>query len=146
MRTLGALLTLMLVVTASVAGSKEQSLEQLKARIETAKPDDRANLCIQIAERQVENADKLYAGGKDDEAQAAIHEVAAYTEQATQAASQTGHKLKNIEIAVRKMTHRLVDIKRSLPFQSQGPVQDAMERLEKSRTELLNRMFGKNPK
>ena len=44
------------------------------------------------------------------------------------------------------MSHRLGDIKRTLPFESQPTVQEAVERLDKIRTDLLNRMFGKNPK
>jgi hypothetical protein len=125
---------------------KELSLEQLKARVETARPDERANLCVQIAERQVEAADKSYNDGKIDEAQAAIGDVVSYSQKAVDAASQTGHKLKNTEIALRKMSHRLVDIKRSLAYENQAAVQTAAETLEKLRTDVLNRMFGKNAK
>ena len=146
MRTIGAILTMMIAAAAVHASTKDLSLEQLKARVQNAKPDDRANLCIQIAERQVDNADKLYTGGKDDEAVLAVKDVVSYTQEAKEAASQTGHKLKKIEIEIRKMSHRLRDIKRGLPFDSQGPVQDAVDRLEKVRTEILNRMFAKNPK
>src|ERR1700675_1049005 len=146
MRKLVVILSITLASAASYATRKEPSLEELKARVLSAKPDERANLCVQIAERQVENADKLYTGGKDDQAQAAIHDVVTYTEQASQAAVQTGHRLKNTEIAVRRMSHRLGDIKRALPFESQAIVQEAVERLDRIRTELLNRMFMKNPK
>ena len=133
-------------IPASLAFAKELTLEQLKARVETAKPDERASLSIQIAEREVEAADKFYTDGKIDEAQAAIHDVVSYSEKATESASQTGHKLKNIEIALRKMSHRLNDIRRTLAFENQATVQSAAETLEKLRTDVLNRMFGKNPK
>ena len=128
------------------ASHKDTPLPELKARVETAKPDERATLCIQIAERQVESADKFYTEGKIDDAQAAVHDVVAYSQKAAEAAGQTGHKLKNTEIALRKMAHRLIDIKRTLAFDNQAPVQDAADALEKLRTEVLNRMFGKNPK
>lgn len=146
MRTLGIILAVTFVLTSGFASRKDVPLEELKARVLNAKPDERANLCVQIAERQVENADKLFARGKEDEAQAAIHDVISYSEQAGQAAEQTGHRVKNTEIAMRKMSHRLADIKRGLPFENQATVQEAMERLDKIRTDLLNRMFGKNPK
>lgn len=133
-------------IPAGLAFAKEQTLEQLKARIESAKPDERAGLCIQVAEREVEAADKFYTDGKIDEAQASIHDVVAYSQKASEAASQTGHKLKNTEIALRKMAHRLNDIKRTLAFENQATVQSAAETLEKLRTDVLNRMFGKNPK
>lgn len=125
---------------------KEASLEELKSRVETAKPDDRAGLCIQIAERQVESADKLYTDGKLDEAQAAMHDVVSYSQKAVDAASHTGHKLKNTEIALRRMTHRLGDMKRTLAFENQAAVQNAADVLEKLRTDVLNRMFGKSSK
>ena len=132
--------------TVSFGLRKELTLEELKARAETAKPDERATLCVQIAERQVETADKFYTEGKLEEAQAAIRDVVGYSQKAVDAASQTGHKLKNTEIALRKMAHRLNDIKRTLAFENQATVQDAAETLEKLRTEVLNRMFGKNAK
>lgn len=132
--------------TVSLGFRKELTLEELKARAETAKPDERATLCVQIAERQVENADKFYTEGKLEDAQAAIRDVVGYSQKAVDAASQTGHKLKNTEIALRKMAHRLNDIKRTLAFENQATVQDAAETLEKFRTEVLNRMFGKNAK
>lgn len=125
---------------------KELSLEEMKARVPHAKPDERTNLCIQIAERQVEAADKLYTDGKVEEAEAAIHDVINYSQQATEAAGETGHRLKNTEIAMRKMSHRLNDIKRKVPFENQALVQTAVDTLDKIRTDLLSRMFAKNPK
>jgi hypothetical protein len=44
------------------------------------------------------------------------------------------------------MSHRLNDIKRALAFENQATVQDAADTLEKLRTEVLNRMFGKSAK
>jgi hypothetical protein len=146
MRTWTIILGVTLLVTGGHALPKEPTLEQLKARVQNAKPDERANLCAQIAERQVEAADKLYTDGKTQEAEAAIRDVVSYSQQASDAAGQTGHHLKNMEIAMRKMGHRLTDIKRGLPFENQATVQSAVDTLEKIRTDLLNRMFGKNPK
>ena len=126
--------------------AKELSLEELKARVQHAKPDERTSLCTQIAERQVEAFDKLYTDGKATEAEAALHDVVSYAQQASDSAAQTGHRLKNTEIAMRKMSHRLSDIKRTLPFEEQASVQSAIDTLDKIRTDLLSRMFGKNPK
>lgn len=145
-RIWGTLIIITAVVAIGYGFSKELTLEQLKARLQNAKPDDRAILSVQVAERQVENADKLYSAGKSEEAVVAIHEVVSYSEQAQKAAEQSGKKLKNVEIAVHRMAHRLTDIKRSLPFDDQATVQEAVERLDKIDSDLLNRMFGKNPK
>ncbi len=146
MRTWGTILAILAVVGIGYGFAKELSLEQLKAKLQNAKPNDRASLSVRVAELQVENADKLYTAGKSEEAVAAIHEVVSYSEQAQQAAEQTGHRLKNTEIAVRRMSRRLTDIKRGLPFADQATVQAAVERLDKIDSDLLNRMFGKNPK
>ena len=140
------ILGITLVAAVTGAFAKELTLEELKARVEHAKPDERTNLCIQIAERQVEASDKLYIEGKTTEAEAALHDVVSYSQQASETAGQTGHRLKNTEIAMRKMSHRLTDIKRTLPFEDQASVQAAVDTLDKIRTDLLSRMFGKNPK
>jgi hypothetical protein len=140
------ILGITLLVGITCAFAKELSLDELKVRVQHAKPDERTNLCIQIAERQVEAFNKLYADGKTTEAEAAIHDVISYSQQASDSAGQTGHRLKNTEIAMRKMSHRLTDIKRALPFEEQASVQSAVDTLDKIRTDLLSRMFGKNPK
>ena len=54
--------------------------------------------------------------------------------------------LKNTEISLRKMAHRLADIKRTVAYDDQPPIQSAIDSLEKIRTDLLNKMFGKNAK
>lgn len=145
MRKWGTILAIT-VAAASLAVAKEVSLDELKNRAANARPDERVDLCLQIAEHQVKAADKLYSDGNVEAAQAAIRDVISYTRQAGDAASQSGHHLKNAEIAVRKMTHRLADIKRTLAFENQLPVQTAIEALEKVRTQLLDSMFGKKAK
>jgi len=140
------ILGIILAAAVTAALAKELSLEELKARVQRAKPGERTSLCIQIAERQVEAFDKFYTDGKATEAEAALHDVVSYSQQASDSAGQTGHHLKNTEIAMRKMSHRLSDIKRTLPFEEQASTQSAIDTLDKIRTDLLSRMFGKNPK
>jgi hypothetical protein len=134
-------LILLVVLSRFAAGSKDSSIENLKARLESAKPDDKVQICLTIAERQVSAADDLFRQGKNAEAQAAVRDVVTYSAQARDAAAITGHKLKNTEIAVRKMAHKLSDIKRPLSLEEQAPVQAAIDDLEKIRTDLLNKMF-----
>jgi len=73
-------------------------------------------------------------------------QLVGYSGKASDAASQIGKKLKDTEIALRKMAQKLRDLKRGLPYEDQGPVQAAADRLEQMRTELLSRMFGKKGK
>ena len=120
----------------------EQTLDDLINRAQTARAEEQPSLYVQIAERKLAMADEHYTAGKVEEARAAVSEVVAYSDKATQAATKTGKKLKPTEIAVRKMAARLRDIKRSLNFEDQAPVEAAAESLEKMRTQLLSRMFG----
>jgi hypothetical protein len=132
------------LVTALLAfGYKTETLQELMAREEAAKVEDRPALCTEIAERQLKAADELFTAGKVDEAQAAVKDIVTYSEKAHDAAIQSGKKLKNTEIDFRKMAAKLRDIKRSLNFDDQAPVQAAADRLESLRTDLLSHMFGK---
>ena len=122
---------------------KTETLQELIARADSARVEDRPTLCVEISERQLKSADELYTAGKVDEARAAVQDVVTYSEKAHDAAIQSGKKVKNTEIAFRKMAAKLRDIKRSLNFDDQAPVQAAADRLESLRTDLLSHMFGK---
>jgi hypothetical protein len=135
-----------MLVAVSLAGfaRQEESVDDLKARVESARPEDRPALCIEIAQRQVEAAAKLYAADNVEAAQAAISDVVTYSDKASDAAIQTGKKMKQTEITIRKMAARLRTIHRSLPFEEQAPVQAAADHLEDLRTKILARMFPKD--
>jgi hypothetical protein len=136
------LLALFLTASCSLAFAREhESLEQLKARFESAAPKERISLGLRIAEMQTDAADRLYGEGKSDEGRAAIGDIVTYCEKASDAATQSGKKLKDAEITVRKIAHKLSDIKRSVNFDDQPPLQDAIDHLERVRTQLLSKMF-----
>lgn len=137
-----ALISLLMVTSVTAVARKEESLENLKARVASANPDQRIGLCLEIAERQLTAADKLYNDGNVDQARAALDDIVAYSEKARDAANQSGKKLKNAEISVRKMASKLRDMKRTLNFEDQPPVQEAIDHLERVRSDLLARMFG----
>jgi hypothetical protein len=132
---------LVLASALPVSARDRETVEQLKARFENAAAKDRVSLALKIAELQTNAADKLYADGKSDDARVAVQDIVTYTEKAADAASQTGKKLKDAEITVRKIAHKLGDIKRTVNFDDQGPVQEAVDRLEHVRTQLLTKMF-----
>lgn len=132
-----------LILLTSTLAAKEQSLDELIARAKAAPVKDQPSLYIEVAERQLKSADELYNAGKVDEARAAIADVVEYSEKAHDAAVQSGKKLKGTEMASRKMSHRLRDLKRTLNFEDQGPVQAAADRLESLAQDLLNHMFAK---
>jgi hypothetical protein len=134
----------MLVASSLIAfARKEETLAELIARAESSKLDDRPHLYMEIARWQVKTADQLYSEGKPEEGRAAVNDVVQYSDKASDAATQSGKKLKDTEIAVRKIVARLRDIRRTLAFEYQAPVQQAVDHLEQVRTELLSQMFGK---
>ncbi|HMJ22328.1 MAG TPA: hypothetical protein VK513_10485 [Terriglobales bacterium] len=137
------ILVLMALSCLSVLARTEESLEQLIARAESAPPGDRPGLYIQIARQQAESADKLYQAGNSEAGNTALSNVVTYSEKASDAASRSGKKLKDTEIALRKMAEKFRDVKHNVPFDDQAPIQQAIDRLEKMRTDLLSAMFGK---
>ena len=78
---------------------------------------------------------------KVDEARSALKDILTYSEKVHDAAIQTGKRVKNTEIEFRKMAARLRDIKRTVNFDDQEPLQTAADRLESLRTDLLTHMF-----
>ncbi len=133
---------LFLLALAANCAALQESLAVLKERVEKASPEERSRLCIEIAEQQLRNADKLYNDGHIEEARAAVGDIVTYSEKARDAAIQTRKRMKNVEIDARKMSERLRDIKRNLAFEDQPPVDQAIHRLEDIRTALLNEMFS----
>jgi hypothetical protein len=106
-------------------------------------PEDRAELGIRIAQHQLRNADKLYNDGKIDQARAAVDDIVTYSEKARDAATQSKKHLKNVEIDVRKMAEKLRDIKRTLAFEDQPPVEAGHPPPRRRPHHLLKEMFAK---
>jgi len=132
-----------LLLTAALAPCAEESLDTLKSHFDHASADERAQVGIRIAQIQLRNADRFYTEGHPDEARAAVEDIATYSEKARDAAIQSKKHEKNVEIEVRKMSDKLRDIKRTLAFEDQPPLDKAIHRLEDVRTTLLNEMFAK---
>ena len=137
---------LLLALASAYGAAKDETVDELKARFESARLEDRAELAIRIAQHQLRNADKLYGEGNIDQGRDAVNDIVTYSEKARDAATQTKKHLKNIEIDARKMAEKLRDIKRTLAFEDQPPVEQAIRRLEEVRTTLLKEMFAKENK
>lgn len=136
------LVAIVVVAACSLAMAREhESLDQLKSRFDTASPKDRVSLGLRISEIQADAADRLYSDGKPEDGLAAVQDVVSYCEKASDSAAQSGKKLKDAEITIRKIVHKLGDMKRTLNFDDQAPVQEAIDHLERIRTQLLTKMF-----
>ena len=139
-------LYLLFLALAANCVAKDETVAELKARLESARPEDRAELCVHIARLQVRAADKLYTEGHADEARAAVEDTADYFEKARDAAIESKSHLKNVEIDARKASEKLGDMKRTLAFEDQPPVEKAIRRIEDVRTALLKEMFSEKKK
>ena len=141
--------TLLAVLAASATHatpSSDSSVEQLKARLSSTGIGDRPHLCVQIAQKQLAEADKQYAASDFEKGQAALVDVVAYSELARDYAIQSHKYQKQTEIATRSMTRKLTELLHSLGHDDQPPVQDAIKRLERVRDDLLLAMFPKGSK
>ena len=139
MIALGACIT----AAASTIPRDEPTLEQLKASVSTAKVADKAKLCVQIAEKQLNETDRLYAASDYQHAQAALMDVVTYAELARDYAIQSHKYEKQTEIAARGISRKLNEILHSLGRDDQPPLEDAISRLERVRDDLQSAMFKK---
>ncbi len=137
-----AALAVVVTVGLIAAGlAKELTVAELKDRLAGASIADRPALCIEIAERQEEEANRLYAADDVEKAEAALVDVTAFSELARDYAIQSHRREKQSEIAVRKMARRLGNLKNSVAHDEQKQIQDAIDRLERVRDDLLTAMF-----
>jgi len=146
---LGATCTLFVLVAGAVlhatAGS-EPTVEELKARLASTSIGGRPHLCVEIAQKQLVEADGLYAAAEVEKGQAALTDVVAYSELARDYAIESHKYQKQTEIAARAMARKLTALLHSLAHDDQAPVEDAIRRLEKVRDDLLKAMFPKGVK
>jgi hypothetical protein len=121
----------------------EPTVEDLKARLSSATAGDKTRICLQIAQMQLTETDKLYAAQDTDKAQPALTDVVEFSEKARDYAIQSHKNQKQTEIAVRGMTRKLTDLMHSLPHDLQPPIHEAISRLQRVRDDLLVAMFPK---
>ena len=120
----------------------EQTPAELKARADSAQGSERVVLSLEYAHRELEQANTLYTDGDVEKAEAAIQEVVAYSRTATETATTANKRLKQTEIELRKIEHRMHDIGASLNIDDRPPVEKAVQEIEQLRASLLAKMFG----
>jgi hypothetical protein len=137
-----ALCLFLVALAAAHCEASEETVDALKSRLPHASTEDRAEISIRIAQLQLRAADKLYTEGHVAEARAAVDDIVVYSQKASDSAIESRKHLKSVEIALRKIAAKLRDIKRTLAFEDQAPVDQAAHRLEDIRTNLLKEMFS----
>ena len=124
----------------------EPTIEELKARVSSANVNDKAKICVEIAEKQLNAADKLYTAEDIEKARLSLTDVVSYSELARDYSIQSRKHQKQTEIAIRSMTRKLNDLLHVLGREEQDPIKDAISHLERARDDLLAAMFPKGAK
>ncbi|HKW25903.1 MAG TPA: hypothetical protein VJN48_08970 [Terriglobales bacterium] len=137
-----ALAVLLLAAVSLPLCARQETVDELKAKLASTKEPDQPKLCVEIAQLQLDASEKAYQAGQVTQAQALLNEVVDYAQKAGDAARQSRKHIKKTEIEVRKMSRRLQDLKPTVDVDSRQPVQDAINRLEHIRTQLLMQMFS----
>jgi len=135
-------LAVVLLLTGLALGS-EDTLADLKAKADAAHGGEQAKLCLDYARRDLEVANEFYTKGDVERAQAEIHQVVHYAHKGADAATSSGKRLKQTEIALRELAKRMHDIGDTLAFEDRAEVRQAVDDLENVRSDLLAKMFQK---
>ena len=137
-----AVIILLVAVVSLPLVARQETVDELKAKLGSAKESDQPKLCLEIARLQLDASEKAYQASQLPQAQALLNDVVDYSQKAGDAARQSHKHIKKTEIEVRKMSRRLQDLKPTVDIDSRQPVQDAINRLEHIRTQLLMQMFS----
>jgi hypothetical protein len=141
-KRIGAILVCILASAVFSFGRKDETLEQLIARAEAARPDQQPDLFVEIAERELKLANDAYKASQWEQFRGALQGIVKYSDSAHSAAMHSNKRLKHTEIKIRAISNKLRDLKLNVDIDDQPGVQAALDRLEGFRTELLHSMFG----
>jgi hypothetical protein len=137
-----AILLCLLPAAVFLFGRKEETVEQLIARAQAARPDQQSDLYMQVADRELKSAVEADKASQWEQFRADLQQIVKYSDSAHSAAMHTDKHLKRTEIKIREISNKLRDLKLSVDVDEQAGVQAAIDRLEGLRTELLHSMFG----
>ena len=136
----------MACVAVGACAADDVSLEELKRRADAAQGGRRADLFMEVAQRQIEAADSRFTEGKIEEGQAAVDDAVTAAEKASTAALESRSRMKQTEIALRRASRRLADISHTLAFDDRKRTEEAVVTLEKIRSDLLAAKFAPKKK
>jgi len=138
----GAVALVLLAVAVASSGKKEETLEQLIARADAARPDQQPDLYVEIAERQMKSLLDASHDERWAEFRVTLQDVIKYCDRAQVTAIQSKKKVKRTEIKIRQISVRLRNMKFDVDADDQPSVQAAVDKLEHFRAELFRSMFN----
>ena len=131
----------LLLLSALVSATQPPSAD-LKAKADAAQGSERIGPSLEYAHQELEYANTLYTDGDVEKGEAAVNESLTYAKRAADASAAANKRLKQTEIDLRKLEHRMRDIGQSLNIDDRPPVEKAVQELEQIRANLLAKMFG----
>ena len=126
----------------SCFAKQEETLPQLMARADASSSGQQADLCMEVAEREVKLVIAAYKADKTEEGRDALQQIVKYADKGHTAAIQSGKRLKHTEIKLRQVALHLRELKLNVDVDEQPLVQAAVDKIEDYRTEILKAMFG----
>jgi predicted DNA-binding helix-hairpin-helix protein len=139
------MLAVLIVASLSLAlrADTQETIASLKARADAAQGKQQVEVCTEVAQWQAKTLDTAYTDGNIQQAQTALADVVNYGVKAAKAAVETRKRMKQTEIALRRIGERLETIRKTLDLDDRPPVADAVQKLEAARSDLLAAMFRK---
>jgi hypothetical protein len=141
-RKVSGIMVFLLAACLLSSARHEDSLNDLMAKADAAAAGQQADLCMEVADRELKASIDAYNGNKPTQGHAALDQLVKYSDKAHFAAIHSGKKLKPTEIKIRKLAEHLRDLKANADADDQPVIQAAIDKLETYRTDLLNSMFG----
>ena len=132
----------LVVLLLSASALARESLLEMKARADRAKPAECAKLCVKVAWALANQSNQFFNQGKHAEGHKAMQEAFDYALRAARGAIQSKKHEKHTEINIRKLIDRIQDIRETLGVDDRPPLDAGLKQLEQARTDLLYAMFG----
>ena len=136
-------MTAALVALTAAALAADETLPKLKEKAEAAHGGHRAELMLEVARREMEAADESFTNGDVEKAHALVRDSMADVEKASQAAIESGQRLKKTEMDLRKLRYRTEEIKRTLAIEDRPQFDQVEQRMDALMEALLKRLFSK---
>lgn len=137
-----AIVIILVLVLAGASLNAQQSMDQLRAKMESSKGGAKAKFAMEIAARQVEEANAAFEAGQTDRGHQLVREATDLVQQAGNDALEANKKVKDTEISVRKLGKRLEGIQRTVNFDDQDQFDESLQIINTVRNKLLDRMFS----
>ncbi len=140
-KSLAALLWVSLAVASCVA--KDETIEQLIARADTAQGGHQPDLYLEVADRELKVTTDSYKANRLEDGRAGLEKIVTYADKAHASAIHSGKRLPHTEIKIRRISTRLRDLKLNVDVDDQPLVQATIDKLEGFRTDILKSLFPK---